>query len=253
MRRVLCPELPRPGHPVVIPEQEAQHLLKVLRMRAGETVEAIDGKGGAVEATLDLRGKQLLARVEEGDLAPTPVRQAGKLEVVPLVLEMAVLKGDAMEWAIEKAVELGASEVHPFISANTVVQTGRKSPEDFQARWQKIADQSLKQCGRLESLRIQAPRSLEETLRPVPDGECRLWCDETSRGEAPGILERLGGSLLPSRVRLLIGPEGGWNPKEIGLLQANSERVSLGPLVLRAETAAIQGTSLIAAVYRRKS
>lgn len=249
MRRVLCPELPKPERPVAIPEAEATHLTRVLRLSVGDEIEVIDGRGGACTARLALRGKQWMATLSES----TPEKRTSHdLEVVPVILEVAVLKGEAMEWVVEKAVELGARSLHPFISANTVVQTGRKSPEEFRDRWQKIADQALKQCGRLEKLEILPPRSLESLLTPVPPGEVRFWCDEASRGAAPGLLEAISDPAhqRPALARLLVGPEGGWNPKEIGLLEASSRRVSLGPVVLRAETAALAGLALLAAAYR---
>jgi 16S rRNA (uracil1498-N3)-methyltransferase len=118
MRRVLCPELPKPERPVVIPEAEATHLTRVLRLSVGDEIEVIDGRGGACTARLALRGKQWMATLSE--VSPEK-RTSKELEVVPVILEVAVLKGEAMEWVVEKAVELGARSLHPFISANTVL------------------------------------------------------------------------------------------------------------------------------------
>ena len=253
MRRVLCSELPRTGHPTLLEEAEAQHLVRVLRLGDGDRVEAIDGKGSAITARLQVRGREVRLFVIDEHGAPAEHRGADALEVVPVILEIAALKGEAMEWVVEKAVELGVQEVHPVITANTVVQLGRKTPEDFRERWQKIADQALKQCGRLIAIRVEPPRPLSEMLtRSAPEPKSlRLWCDEASRSESVDISARLAKLEYRDRVRLLVGPEGGWSDLERGLLQVSVEAVSLGPLVLRAETAALYATSL--AISRLRS
>jgi 16S rRNA (uracil1498-N3)-methyltransferase len=256
MRRVFCPTLPGAGQQVEIPEDEATHLVRVLRLGAGDEIEILDGGGRAVKAMIELRGKKAFARSLEGE-DDSALRLPAPCEVIPVTLEMAVLKGEAMEWAVEKAVELGIRELAPFISANTVVQTSRKSPEEFRERWQRIADQSLKQCGRLTSLRVHAPVGLEERIaRTAGTGKARLWCDEATRDRSKDLglwLEEHRSPGLPDELRLLVGPEGGWNPKELGLLERESSRVSLGPLVLRAETAVLYGCALLADAYRRQS
>ena len=147
------------------------------------------------------------------------------------------------------------------LTAHTIVQMDRKGPEAFRERWQKIADQALKQCGRLERLEVRAPVSLE-TLIAAPVGRegQRIWCDEAGREEAPPLLQWLEGSRSRqfAPLHLLIGPEGGWSALERELLSremAQEERsrlvtTSLGPLILRAETAAIFAMSLLSADFR---
>src|SRR5437868_1235155 len=118
MRRLLTARLPRPGATSELPESEASHALNVLRLRDGDRVEAIDGRGSALSCVLRVRGGKALLEAEAGAVT----RAASGEETLPLVLELAVLKGDAMEWTIEKAVELGAREVHPLLTDHTVVQ-----------------------------------------------------------------------------------------------------------------------------------
>jgi 16S rRNA (uracil1498-N3)-methyltransferase len=168
-----------------------------------------------------------------------------------VVLELSVLKGDAMEWVVEKAVELGVSALVPVLAERTVVQMGRKGPESFRERWQKIADQALKQCGRLDRMAIGVPSRLEELLRNTPPAENRIYFDEEARAEAPTLWGVLTGGLPQTPVRLLIGPEGGWAPPERRMIEASrAQSASLGPLVLRAETAAIAAVSLLTAALR---
>lgn len=256
MKRVLCRQIPQPGKSVELSEDEAGHLTKVLRMRNGDRVEAMDGHGLAQLCRLVVRGKTVLIQAD-ADQASATARESNPGEVVPLELEMAVLKGDAMEWVVEKAVELGVQTLIPLSTAHSVVQIGKKGPEAFQERWQKIADQALKQCGRLERLKISLPTSLEERLRQDPGNATpRFWCDEAQNREAASLSQALHALETQSSstlVRLLIGPEGGWSELERDLLRISAKPVSLGPLILRAETAALFGISLISAHFRGPS
>jgi 16S rRNA (uracil1498-N3)-methyltransferase len=310
MKRVLCEKLPQSHQPTVLSEAEATHLTRVFRLKDGDRVEAIDGKG--FHAAVTLRTRNGVPRLE---FLEKPVSSSDEgLQCVPVTLEMAVLKGDAMEWVVEKAVELGIKTLVPVVTAHTVVQLDKKGPEAFRERWQKIADQALKQCGRLDRLEIKTPVKLEELLAGSSQAP-RLWCDESAREHAGSLFGRinsmtnsmansmansttnstvnsatdststsgngLGNSAIntadnssenssrdelaqsktspekfspaeTSEVRILIGPEGGWSELERDILSRSSQNipVSLGPLVLRAETAAIFALSLVSAALR---
>ncbi|MEO5971118.1 MAG: RsmE family RNA methyltransferase [Bdellovibrionia bacterium] len=256
-KRLLCPNLPQPNKPTLLPEGEAHHATKVLRLRDGEIIEALDGKGHKMFATLRIhKGPVRLEYLEPQSTSPT---SGSETLVLPTVLEMAVLKGEAMEWVIEKAVELGVQEVVPVLTAHTVVQMKNKGPESFRERWQKIADQALKQCGRLDRMEVKTPVSLESLMSDKLNG-LRLWCDEASKDEAPFLLDYLD-SLPPetlSNLRVLIGPEGGWSQNEraflgSGLFNSPIIKIGLGPYILRAETAAIFATSLTVGHRLRKT
>jgi 16S rRNA (uracil1498-N3)-methyltransferase len=251
MKRVLCARLPQAGRSEPLPEKEAEHVTRVLRLRDGDTLEALDGQGHAAIVTLRMRaGGATLEFLE----AVAPQHSPAS----PLILEMAILKGDAMEWVVEKAVELGVKRLVPLQTAHTVVQIKNKGPEIFRERWQKIADQALKQCGRLDRLEILPPAPLEEWIahHPAQKNTPRLWCDEAAKGELAGSVDLakwLSGALasgLPKEVRLLIGPEGGWSEHERHLL-GPSTQISLGPYILRGETAALYAVSLVIATLRQ--
>lgn len=247
IKRLLNEELPKEGRPTPLDQGEADHAIKVLRLRDGETVQVLNGKGQAVLAKLRLIGKATTLEFHSNLELPEGT--------IPVVLEMAVLKGTAMEWAIEKAVELGVEKLVPILTQNTVVQID-KDPEKFQTRWQKTADQALKQCGRAERLEIAPPTSLGIQLRDEPGSETspRLWFDETLANENGIELIQwcMKRNTTPKSIILLVGPEGGWDPKERDLLSRspNTDRLSLGPLVLRAETAAINSVSIASAFLR---
>lgn len=247
MKRVLVDKLPDANRPLPLDDEEAHHLLQVLRVRNGERVEALDGKGARVDVEIEFTGKgkaQIHAR--------GVVFHDSKLNSLPITLEMAVLKGDAMEWTIEKASELGVRTFIPVLCAHAVVQVDRKGPQYYRDRWQKIADQSLKQSGRLERMIVREP--IELTSLMAERRALRIWADEASRAASPHIFETLNAVSAPDRVdgvAILIGPEGGWSDSERTLLSRSECRsTSLGPWVLRAETAALFATSLVAASMR---
>jgi 16S rRNA (uracil1498-N3)-methyltransferase len=200
-----------------------------------------------------LRTQGGVTRLELAQTGNASVRTEAPGSVVPLVLEIAVLKGEAMEWVVEKAVELGVRELVPVLTAHTVVQIKAKGPEAFRERWQKIADQALKQCGRLERLLVQAPAPLERVIseHPASARVHRFWCDEAAGEKAAELAQQAApAAASATELRLLIGPEGGWSEEERSWIAGSASRVRLGPLVLRAETAALYGVSLLTSALR---
>ena len=248
MKRVLVDHLPKIGERVLLSEEEARHTVQVFRMRSLDPVEALDGNGLRAACQIVIEGKKTWIELRTGE-KPQP---GHPLEVMPITLEIAVIKGDAMDWVIEKSVELGASEFVPLLTAYTVVQTGRKTPAEFQERWQRIADQSLKQCGRTQKLIIHPPGPLTKRLQnhpSLPDNHSRWIANESLRQTAQPLLN-VAQELRPLNANFLIGPEGGFSEAEHRLLESSGKTVSLGPLILRAETAAIYGLSVMSAVYQ---
>ena len=259
-KRLLCPILPQPSQRVLLPEVEANHAQRVLRLRSGDEVEALDGRGHRILGRL--RMSDLGVQLEYVDALPTQSTLEGGAEVVPVDLEMAILKGESMEWVVEKATELGIRRLVPVVADHTVIQIKSKGPAFFRERWQKIADQALKQCGRVDGLRVEAPTTLEALLEnrsSVPQ-IVRVWCDEeNAQRSSLGLAQWVAGDSfkLIKEVKILIGPEGGWSQAErtrlntlAAQVEGNVLSVSLGPLVLRAETAALVSMSLISAFMR---
>jgi 16S rRNA (uracil1498-N3)-methyltransferase len=248
-RRLLLEVLPQPLQPLaLLTEFEANHATQVLRLRSGTTIEVLDLQGGAVLATLDIQGKKVFAKFLEA-LEPQP-----RSLIMPITLEMAVLKGDAMDWVIEKSVEMGVDSIAPVFTDHCVVQADRKGPEYFQSRWQRCADQALKQCGRRWRMKIELPISLRERLQiTAPSASALRWIaiEPTARdleSAAPLTPEQLlKRSKFPQH--LLIGPEGGWSENEKRFLPQEGTSVNLAPWTLRAETAALNTISRLGGHY----
>lgn len=249
LKRVLTPALPHGRNAIELDPNEAHHLTKVLRLKDGDQVEAFDGKGSVALVTLRVRGASvsILALESEARLH-SPLTQS--TPTLPVTLEMAIIKGEAMEWVVEKAVELGIQKLRPIVTDYGVVQIQKKGPEAFQERWQRIADQALKQCGRTHRLEVEFPVTLGDLFASGSSG-LRLWCDERGKPldaePAVPLLQAFEAQSfsLKSSLNLLIGPEGGFSPAERELLTREGvARVHLGPLVLRAETAALFAMSV---------
>ena len=241
MRRALCDTLPaRAGLSIELSETEAKHLVSVLRMRTGEPLELLDGKGQRAAATLQIQGKKIYA-----ELTQAPETRSTLLSK-PIHLSMAMIKNEAMEWVIEKAVELGVRTLTPVDTEFTVVKAHKKGEDFFRDRYQRIADQALKQCGRLDRLEIMAPISFEQTLL---NKNHLIWLDETLADTAPvatHLTHFLKNADRTSTYELLVGPEGGFSPVERQRLLTRTTngaitRVHLGSIILRAETAALSG------------
>ena len=236
MRRVIVKNIPAEGAEVELDRSEARHLTRVLRLGDGDKIEAIDGTGSRAVAVLCISGTggRPVLKIEEHFAGAVPDNSA-------LTVVLAVLKGGAMEWALEKCVELGVGTVVPLVTSRCVVKPSEKHLE----RWQRIADQALKQCGRGGRMDILHPVQLKDCR---PGAGAVAYCDETPGGGGIQLLGWLDSSREIVRsgrgIMIVIGPEGGWTDGEREKLAGCCKRITLGPLVLRAETAALHVASV---------
>jgi 16S rRNA (uracil1498-N3)-methyltransferase len=219
---------------------DAHHLACVLRAEAGRKFEISDNRRVYLAEITAVEPSQVVFRVlEEIAAALPPVR---------LALAAALVKFDRFEWIIEKATELGAETIVPVQadrSEKGLDSGARKRLE----RWRKIAREASQQARRAELPEILAPVSFAEALRIA--GRRRYFLDE--QPGAPPLPAALPAERLPDdSVALLVGPEGGWTDSEREQAQAATwTAVSLGPLVLRSETAATAALAIIAAAWLR--
>jgi 16S rRNA (uracil1498-N3)-methyltransferase len=246
--RVLIANLPGAGKPRRLSEEEAHHLVHVLRRGDADELEAMDGRGGSAICRISLReGGCYLEWVREAE------RQVRDPDSPRICVALGVLKGDAMEWVVEKCVELGVNELQPLDCDHCVVKFDKKGPEIFRDRWKRIADQALKQSGRRTSMGVGLPARTQSWLdqKVKQPGTEVILLDEATREESLGLLGVL--SHLGEDVRevvLLVGPEGGWSQKERLLFERSKlKRATLGrDHILRAETAALLAASVACAV-----
>jgi 16S rRNA (uracil1498-N3)-methyltransferase len=205
---------------------EQERHLAVLRLLPGAAVEAFDGEGRRFRAELAANGLQVLE-----ELPQEPPRR------VDVVLAQALTKGEKMELVVQKATELGASRVVPLITERAVVRLEGERGAVRAERWRKVAQEAARQCGRADVPRIDEPSSWDELFA--------LLREEPRRS---GILLdplakelRLGAAVRgAARLLIAVGPEGGLSAAECDRGEREGlVRASLGPLVLRTETAGL--------------
>lgn len=260
MKRFLCKILPTPDKSSTLSESESRHARLVLRLEEGTEVLAMDGKGGVVPAKVKILSEQVsLAWIPTRSDFDQQVEALRSLQILPLNLWISIPKAKAMDWIVEKSVELGVTRLQPMISSHTVVKITGKPPEVFQSRWQRSADQALKQCGRLDSLTVEPPKPMDQLLKKVGTRPGTIFFSDEALGPEPTTSLDVTLHTLnpPGPFTLVIGPEGGWSEAERRTWISLSEkypkqvlRISLGPLILRAETAALVGSALLATHLR---
>jgi 16S rRNA (uracil1498-N3)-methyltransferase len=217
-----------PGYQLALPAEVARQVGTVLRMRMGERVAVFNDGGPEWEAELVEVGRGgATARL----VAPASARGAPAREVT---LCQALLKGEKMEWVLQKGTELGVAAFQPLLTERVIARKA-EAPE----RWRRILVEAAEQCGRVTIPRLLPPVTLEEALRG--GGRPLLcWEDERALTLVAALRDTPTGP-----VRLIVGPEGGFAPHEVEAARAAGVRVvSLGPLILRAETASIAASTL---------
>jgi 16S rRNA (uracil1498-N3)-methyltransferase len=213
-----------PGESILIEGDEAKHAIRVKRVSEGDFVRVLDGKGGVLLTRVVDARRALKLVVESFDHEPKP----------GLTLEMATAspKGPRLDKMIDMLGQVGAAQWRPLTTKRGVVEPGSNKID----RMERICRESAKQSLRAWPMAIGSPLSYRGAL--ATDDGCRLVIADASGGEY-----RSGG---PGRIRALVGPEGGWTDDELSAAQsAGAQVISLGPHVLRIETAAVVLASLI--------
>jgi 16S rRNA (uracil1498-N3)-methyltransferase len=227
---------------LVLSESEAHHARDVLRSKRGDKVVVFNGCGREITAEIvDFeKGAVRMRKLHETETALLRCR---------IALAQAIPKGKNMELIVQKAVELGAAEIFPIISERTIVDLDPKEATQKQAKWQTVAIEAAKQCGQNWLPRMNAPQKLKEFFGEAPPNDLRLI-----GSLQPGALQlkkiladyASENSERPKNVLMLIGPEGDFTPAELAMARSHGcLPITLGPIVLRVETAAIYCLSVL--------
>lgn len=213
---------PRDGRAVLVGD-EARHLARVMRCTVGDEVVVFDGRGTAWRARVASIGRDEVGLdLGEAMTGPRPAR-------VPLTLAVALPKGERQKWLVEKLTELGVDRLVPLATVRGVAEATPAAVE----RLSRGVIEACKQCGRDALMQIGGPKSVAEV---VGDAESDMVLLVADRDGVP--LEEI--ATEGNSVVALIGPEGGFTADELATVEAaGGRRVSLGPHVLRVETAAI--------------
>jgi 16S rRNA (uracil1498-N3)-methyltransferase len=229
---------------VTLAGPEAHHARDVLRMRAGEKLVLFNGQGREITAEiLDLGGDEIrLRKLHEAETPPLQCQ---------IVLGQAIPKGRNMELIVQKAVEIGAAEIAPIVSDRTIVQVDSESTALKQTKWQQIAIEAAKQCGQNWLPRVHTPRKLAELFSLASEESFDLRLIGSLQPDAQHLKKVLANYLSehqhrPRTVLMLIGPEGDFTPAELSLARRyGCQPITLGPIILRVETAAIYCLSIL--------
>ncbi len=218
---------------------ESHHALDVLRLGAGDRVVIFDGAGS--EATAQIAGV-------EGRVAHLVIQQKSSTPQLPcaLTLGQAVPKGKNMDFIVQKAVELGAARIAPILSDRTVVQLDDADARKKRDKWRETALEACKQCGQNRLPEILPAQTLKAFLESGDRFDLLLIA--SLQPDARRIKDVLAGVTSPPKTAcVLVGPEGDFTPAELGLAKSHGALpVTLGPIILRTETAALYCLSVLA-------
>ena len=235
------------GQVVTLPEEEAQHLTKVLRLKAGAAIRVFDGRGREFEAVVDRVTKnavQVSVGRREEPTAPDPR--------VGITLVQAVLKGNKMDDVVRDAVMMGVTAIQPVVTARSEVALGTLARAGRQERWQKIAVASAKQSGRATVPEILAPcefARIPPTLASIDlPGPVVMLVEPSVHVIALSVHELE--TSPPQQAMLIVGPEGGWEPDEIDEASLTCRFVTLGARTLRADAVPIIALSALFTLWR---
>ena len=219
---------------IAITGGDAHHLAHVMRAQIGDVITVVDAAGQAAEMAVTALTRDVVhLRMQRVLPAETADRE--------VVLVQALLKGEKMDLVVQKAAELGTVCVCPIVTEHVVVRYDAKKAAAKAARWQKIADEAAKQCGRRTLMRVAPVVSLTELLRdPAYIGAAdtaTVFCYEQEERQSMRTVLR---GTEARRVTLIVGAEGGFSPAEAAAVTAaGGQSVSLGHRILRAETASL--------------
>ena len=235
---------------LILTGSEAHHARDVLRLKSGGRIVVFNGRGREITAeVVDLKKSAVsLRKLHESETAPLRCR---------IALVQAIPKGKNMELIVQKAVELGATEIFPIISERTIVDLDQKEAAQKEAKWQTVAIEAAKQCGQNWLPQVHPPQKLKQFFETAPNA---------SVANTPAPLQLIGSlqpgavhlkkiltdyssehGRSPENVRMFIGPEGDFTPAELALARSHGcLPITLGPIVLRVETAAIYCLSVLA-------
>ena len=227
---------------VVLRESQVHHARNVLRLEPGERVVVFNG-----------RGYEITAEITKVTRKEIQMRKLHEARVPPLrceiTLAQAIPKGKNMDLIVQKAVELGAAKIAPIISDRTIVHLQDKEAVQKQAKWQQVAIEAAKQCGQNWLPTVEIPRKLSHFFDGAAPLQLRLIGSlQSDAVHLKRVLAEYESEheFRPTSVLMCIGPEGDFTPAELNLARSHGCRpITLGPIILRVETAAIYCLSVL--------
>ncbi|GAB3031744.1 16S rRNA (uracil(1498)-N(3))-methyltransferase [Oleiagrimonas citrea] len=224
---------------LALPDGAAEHAVRVLRMRDGDAVTLFNGDGHDYEGVLENVGKRTAdVRVH----AAHPIANEAPL---PLTLAQAIARGEKMDWVVQKATELGVTNIVPLHTERSEVRLDERRAAKRLSHWQSVAVSACEQSGRARLPHIAPAQSLTQWLASLSDVAALRLALLPERGRRARDLEPPGAGAI-----LAVGPEGGWGERDLEALRsAGFQALQLGPRVLRTETAGLVGLTALQAHF----
>ena len=235
------------GSVVELPRETGAHLAKVLRARSGDAVVLFNGDGREFQGAIEkVQGSRVSASIGAA-------RSIDRESPFQLTLVQCVPRGDRMDFIVQKATELGVDRIVPVLSQRSVVRLDESQSTSKQAHWRAVAVSACEQCGRNRLPSVDRPLPLLSYLgglaRPTAGEALRLVL-EPAHAESGAGAAGTASAAPASSAQIAIGPEGGFAPEELDAFDLSAfSRVTLGPRVLRTETAAIAAIVVLQARF----
>ncbi|MFC6670293.1 16S rRNA (uracil(1498)-N(3))-methyltransferase [Marinobacterium aestuariivivens] len=221
-----------PGDNLLLGDGNVQHLARTLRMRPGDKVLLFNGDGREYDAVLvEVEKRRVLAQIDDA-------RESGREPVLPVHIGQCLSRGERMDYAVQKATEMGMMQMTPLFSERCEVRLNSERQDKRVRHWQQVAISACEQSLRCSVPEIAEPAPLQDWVRTV-DADLKLVLHHHSAVPL-GTLPR------PDSVALLIGPEGGLSETEVEMaVAAGFQPVRFGPRVLRTETAPVAAQAIL--------
>lgn len=240
-RFYIAPEVWHPDA-LVLTGAEAHHCRNVLRLEPPDKIVVFNG-----------RGSEITAEIVTSDPTEVRLRKLHDAQTPPLrcriTLGQAIPKGKNMDLIVQKAVEIGAAEIAPILSDRTVVRLDEENAASKQAKWQSVAIEAAKQCGQNWLPQVRTPQTLAQFFPNHRGFDLQLIGSlQSDAVHLKNILAQFSAEHgdRPANVLMLVGPEGDFTPAELSLARSQGCRpITLGPIVLRVETASIYCLSIL--------
>jgi 16S rRNA (uracil1498-N3)-methyltransferase len=238
--RFFVPDADATGSLVTLPEDEAAHLTRVLRLTAGDPIRIFDGRGGEWQAAVEEIGKRSVTARLLDRVAPAPESR------LVITLAAAVLKGDKMDDVVRDAVMLGTMRIVPMVTQRTEVSVSAIGKGKRVNRWHRIAVSSAKQCGRAIVPAVLDVATVSQVLAATTAG-LPIMLVEPGAGAAGTLRD-----ISPAReVTILVGPEGGWTDAEVEeAAAAGAVLTTLGGQTLRADAVPIVAITALRVLWK---
>ncbi|WMJ70195.1 16S rRNA (uracil(1498)-N(3))-methyltransferase [Stenotrophomonas sp. 24(2023)] len=240
MRMTRCPiDLAlHAGQTVTLPEEAANHLVRVMRLREGDGCVLFNGDGH------DYTARVVLASKREVQVRIDTVQAVANESPLAITLLQGIARGEKMDLILQKATELGVTAILPVNAERTEVKLDAARAEKRVAHWNSVVQSACGQSGRARIPPVAAPQSLAQAAAGLPADTLRLTLDPLGSHRLSTLQQAPAGGIV-----IAIGPEGGWSPRDRAQLAADGfQGLQLGPRILRTETA---GLAAIAALQAR--